>query len=124
MLISKKNYLNQALFKRLRLHADERTQELCESMNIEDKQITKVMNLVRFIIEKRQILLRDNKIDQIIVCSIGSILSINSSKTFSLYEIFNHYNKLLFSLNISRSIFYDNEGREVDLIHYYNHVFL
>ena len=31
---------------------------------------------------------------------------------------------MLYSLNISRSIFFDNEGREVDLINYYNHVFL
>jgi len=116
-------YQGQAIFKRLKKHADERTQELCESMRIDDKQITKVVNLVRFILNKRQGLLKDQKIDQIIVCSIASILSINRSRNFSLGEIFEHYNRLLYSLNISKSIFYQG-GREIDLIDYYNHVFL
>ena len=93
-------------------------------MRVDDKQITKIVNLVRFILERRQTLLKENKIDQIIVCSIGAILSINRSRNFSLEEIFNHYNKMLYSLNISRSIFYDQQGKEVDLLDYYNHVFL
>ena len=80
-------------------------------MKIDDKQITKIVNFVRFILEKRKVLLKDNKIDQIIVCSIGSILSINQSKSFSMEEVFNHYNKMLYSLNISQSIFYDSRGK-------------
>lgn len=53
-------------------------------MNINAKQIAKVVNLVRFILDKRKGLLKDHKIDQIIVCSIASIMSINRSKNFSL----------------------------------------
>lgn len=77
-------YQGLAVYKRLKKHADERTQELCESMKIDDKQITKVVNLVRFILDQRKTLLKNHKIDQIIVCSIASILSINRSKNFSL----------------------------------------
>lgn len=51
-------------------------------------------------------------------------MSINRSRNFSLQDIFNHYNRLLYSLNISKSIFYTNEGQEIDLIDYYNHIFL
>lgn len=93
-------------------------------MRVDDKHITKIVNLVRFILEQRQTLLKDNKIDQIIVCAIGAILSINRARNFSLQEIFNHYNKMLYSLNISKSIFYDQNGKQVDLLDYYNHVFL
>lgn len=110
-LLSRTNqYQGQAILKRLRKHADERTRELCESMRIEDKQITKVINLVRFILEKRQGLLKDHKMDQIVVCSIASIMSINRSRNFSLQEIFQHYNRLLHTLNISKSTFYGSEG--------------
>jgi len=31
---------------------------------------------------------------------------------------------MLYSLNISKSIFYDQNGKQVDLLDYYNHVFL
>jgi len=53
-------------------------------MRVDDKHITKIVNLVRFILEQRQTLLKDNKIDQIIVCAIGAILSINRARNFSL----------------------------------------
>lgn len=93
-------------------------------MKIEYKQIGKVINLIRFILDKRQTLLKDHNIDQIIVCAITSLVSINRSQTVSLAETFQHYNKLLFSLNISRSVFYDKEGNQIDILSYYNNVFL
>ena len=31
---------------------------------------------------------------------------------------------MLYSLNINRSIFYDEEGKQLDLLHYYNYIFL
>ena len=34
LLIGQKNYLNQALLKRLRLHCDQRCQQLCQTMKI------------------------------------------------------------------------------------------
>jgi hypothetical protein len=111
LLIGPNSYQGQAILKRLRTHADERTQELCESLGIERKLVTKVVNLVRYILERRQGLLRGHKIDQIIVCSIASVMSINRSRNFSLQDIFNHYNRLLYSLNISKSIFFTNEGQ-------------
>lgn len=58
LILNQNNYQGQALMKRLRLHSDERTQELCLSMRIDSKQITKIVNLVRFILEKRKVLLK------------------------------------------------------------------
>lgn len=57
-------------------------------MKIEYKQIGKVINLIRFILDKRQTLLKDHNIDQIIVCAITSLVSINRSQTVSLAETF------------------------------------
>ncbi len=49
-------------------------------MKIVDKETMKIINLVRYIVDHRQRLLKNHNIDQIIVCSIASILSINNSK--------------------------------------------
>lgn len=68
--------------------------------------------------------MKEHNIDQLIVCGITSIVSINRSQNISLTETFENYNKLLFSSNISRSIFYDREGQPIDILAYYNHVFL
>ena len=45
-------------------------------------------------------------------------------KPVPLQEIVSHYNKLVYSWNINKSIFYDEEGNELNLLDYYNNVFL
>ena len=119
------NYAHQAFMKRLRLHVDERTQELCESMKIVQGEVMRIVNLVRHVLERKQELLARHKVDQIIVCSIAGVLSINQSRSnYSLEEIFKHYNNLMHSFNSNRHMLFDSEGNRIDIIEYYNTVFL
>lgn len=62
--------------------------------------------------------------DQIIVCAITSIISINRYKNISLEETFENYNKLLYSLSTNNTIFYDNTGQRIDILTYYKDIFL
>jgi hypothetical protein len=118
-------YHNQAVLKRLHKHASERTQELCQMMQIGEKEIMRVVNLVKLILDKRPILLKNHRIDQMVVCSIASTLSINcSSFQLSLEQIFENYNKLILSFNANRHSLYDYEGNQIGLVDFYNAVFL
>lgn len=75
--------------------------------------------------ESRAHLLRNNKIDQMIVCSIAGCLSINySSRKLTLEQIFNYYNLLNFSFHSNRTGLFDREGNSLDLMAFYNTVFL
>lgn len=70
-------------------------------------------------------LLFNHKIDQIIVCAIASILSINRSRSqFSLEEIFAFYNEMIYSFYSNRSSLYDTNGNQIDLVIFYNNIFL
>jgi hypothetical protein len=94
-------------------------------MSIAVREVTMIVNLVKFILEKRPILLKNHRIDQIIVCAIASVLSINHSRSqFSLEEIFNHYNQLILSYYANRHSLYDGEGNQLGLLDFYNTVFL
>jgi hypothetical protein len=85
----------------------------------------RIINLVKHIIEKNQLLLKNHKIDQIIVCALASIISINRSRSqFSLEEIFAFYNQMLLSFYSNRSSLFDTEGNQIDLVFFYNDVFL
>lgn len=85
----------------------------------------RTVNLVRFIIEKRPLLLKNHRIDQIIVCAIASLLSINRSRNhFTLEEVFEHYNQLILSYYANRHSLYDSDGNQLGLIDFYNSVFL
>jgi hypothetical protein len=87
--------------------------------------VGRTVNLVKFIIESRPILLRNHRIDQIIVCAIASLISINRSRsTFTLEEVFSHYNQLILSYYANRHSLYDHDGNQLGLIDFYNAVFL
>lgn len=120
-----RKYHNQAVLKRLHRHAGERTQELCKLMKVGEAETGRVVNLVRLVIDKLPILLKNHRVDQMIVCSIASVLSINRGSTqLSLEEIFTHYNKLVLSYNANRHSLFDAQGNQIGLVDFYNLVFL
>ena len=63
-------YVNWTVQVRLKKHAADRIDELCQVVKIEDRYIKRVVQLVNSIIEKKPYLLKRNKIDQIIICSV------------------------------------------------------
>lgn len=118
------NYHILTAVRRLRKHVDERTQELCKVLGIEGAEGGKIANLVRYVLDHRQVLLANHQIDQIIVCAIASALSINRSRhQRSLDEIFRSYGQLTLSYQSTRNLT-DPRGNQIDLIDYYNEVFL
>ncbi len=54
--------------------------ELCDLLKMDVKYIVKINNLMDHILENKIDLLKFSKIDQIIVCSIASISTINSQE--------------------------------------------
>jgi hypothetical protein len=118
------NYHIHTAVRRLRRHVDERTQELCKVLQIDLPETNKISLLVKFVLDQRQVLLINHQIDQIIVCGIASTLSINRSRNErSLDEIFRSYGQLTFSYQSTRNLT-DPLGNQIDLIDYYNEVFL
>ena len=94
-------------------------------MKINRSEVAGIVNLVLHVLECKQELLARHKIDQIIVCSIAGVLSINQSRSnYSLDEIFKHYNSLMHSYNSNRHMLFDSEGNRIDLLDFYNSIFL
>ena len=94
-------------------------------MKILRNEVARIVNLVLHVLEFKQELLARHKIDQIIVCSIAGVLSINRSRSnYSLDEIFKHYNSLMHSYNSNRHMLFDSEGNRIDLVDFYNSIFL
>lgn len=113
------------MLKRLQRHCGERVEELCNKLKAGEKDISLVINLVRLIMDKQVQLLRHHRIDQIIVCAIASVLSLNHSPSrLSLDDIFQHYTSLALSYNANRHSLYDSSGLQIGLLPFYNDIFL
>lgn len=94
-------------------------------MRVGEGETGRVVNLVRLILDKLPILLRNHRVDQMIVCSIASVLNINRGTTqLSLEEVFTHYNRLILSFNANRHSLFDAHGNQIGLVDFYNLVFL
>lgn len=81
--------------------------------------------MVMQLIEKKPFLLKRNNIDQIIICSITACLSINEdSNKLTLEKIFLFYQKVSLSSQENKEKLYDKDENELNIIDFYNKVFL
>lgn len=78
------------------------------------------------IMENKPYILKNNKIDQIILCSVTFYIRQNLSFTDSttLADIFNLYNKTSLSYNSIKDGMVSPLGEEMNLLTFYNEVFL
>ena len=68
---------NSFIFKRLNRHVHERIKEICEAIEVDKTLVNKMETLLTDIIKHKLELLQNNKLDQIIICSIAACLSLN-----------------------------------------------
>jgi hypothetical protein len=87
--------------------------------------VRRIYNMVMQLIEKKPFLLKRNNIDQIIICSITACLSINEdSNKLTLEKIFLFYQKVSLSSQENKEKLYDKDENELNIIDFYNKVFL
>ena len=85
----------------------------------------RVYQLVKDIILFKKQLLEKNKLDQIIICSITASLDFQKTKhSQALGTIFHHYNTTSFSFNQNCEGLYCKNGNKMNLMDFYNNVFL
>ena len=87
-----------AIFKRIQHHIRLRIAEIVREVRLSERIIGKIYNMVVSIITYKPYLLKQNNIDQIIICSITACLSINEvAQNVNLSKVLEFYDKI--SLN-------------------------
>ena len=87
-----------AIFKRIQHHIRLRIAEIIREVRLSERIIGKIYNMVVSIITCKPYLLKQNNIDQIIICSITACLSINEvAQNVNLSKVLEFYDKI--SLN-------------------------
>lgn len=93
-------------------------------MKLENCQAEKIKSIVAFVMNERPQMLKKNYIDQIILCSVFTVLKLAMKEDApSLEAIFKKYSSAHLSFNSHKLKAYNSEGEEMNLLDFYNTVF-
>lgn len=86
--------------------------------------LEKTKAILAYVLNERPALLKNNYIDQIVICSIFAALKLNpATSSTTLEELFQKYVTLPMSFNSHKYEAKDLNGREVSLLEFYNGTF-
>lgn len=85
---------------------------------------SRISSLFLFILDQKKLLLRHNKIDQIIICCTVRCLEKEPKEKTTMDKIVRDYNSLRLSHNLNQFGLSDDNGNVWDLREYYRRVFL